>query len=273
MTFLELRNTTYKLIDEYQKEKIAYSYLINKFSNKSKIELISSDQLKIDFNIKEYMNDLYKYLNGQPIQKVVGSIKLANIDINLDFNVLIPRLETEEFIYNILNKLKGNEKILDLCCGSGFIGLALKKAMPKLNITLSDIDDQAILQTIKNAKLNKLNVKIIKSDLFENITEKFDVIICNPPYINIRNFLNEEVTQHEPHIALFAKDKGLFFYKKIIMKLHKYLNDPKLFLIGFEIGEDQGLLVSQLLEQQKFNSEIVKDISHKNRFIFSNKIF
>jgi release factor glutamine methyltransferase len=271
MTFLELRKTTLQLIKKFGKEDIAYSFLINKFSNKNKIELIGADYEDIDFDIDLYMKNLNEYLNGKPIQKVVGEIKLANIRINLDFNVLIPRLETEELIMKVISKLQGNEKVLDLCCGSGFIGLALKKAKTNLEVTLSDIDQDAILQTKKNSELNNLDVKVIHSNLFENINETFDVIVCNPPYIKKDKILDNEVINYEPSHSLFAEKNGLFFYEKIISELNNHFSNKNKNLIAFEIGEHQAKDVCNLLKQQGFTTQVFKDITNKNRFVFGIK--
>ena len=266
MTFLKLRNLTFKKINEHSKEINAYFFLVEKHSRKSKKELITSDFEEIDFNLEDYFSDLKEYLSGKPIQKIINNLIICNTKINLDYKVLIPRLETEEFIEIIANKLNGNEKILDLCSGSGVIGLALKNKYKNLDMTLSDIDDEAIMQIKKNARLNNLKVKIIKSDLFENIKEKYDVIICNPPYINENMQLDNSVLDYEPHHALFAIDDGLYFYKKIIKELKNYLNDSNSWFC-FEIGEKQGSQILNFLKKENMQGKVIQDITNKDRFI------
>lgn len=199
-----------------------------------------------------------------PIQYIMGYIEYANVRINLNHKVLIPRYETEELIYLIANNyLKDNMKVLDLCCGSGFIGLALKKNNNTIDLTMSDIDPEAIKQTKENAKINFMQIegiKIIQSDCFENIKEKFDIIVSNPPYIayNDKDARSESL-KHEPEQAIFAPNQGWYFYEKILNEVHNYLN--KNGILFFEINPKH-------IDKWKNieNCKIIKDMSGKNRF-------
>ena len=271
MTFLELRNLTYKFIKEQKKEEIAFFYLIQKYSKLGKRTLINLDNSEIDFDFKTYKKDLDLYLKGKPIKKIIGYINIFNVKISLKYNVLIPRLETEELIDYLIKHLKGNERVLDLCCGSGVIGLVLKNAHPNTSVFMSDIDDNSIKQSKMNAKINNLDVKIIKSDLFENIKDKFDVIICNPPYINKSDILDESVLKYEPYNSLFADNSGLEFYDRIIPKIKEYLIDPEKYFIAFEIGENQDEYIANKLKNEGFNSIIMSDLNNMKRFIISKK--
>ena len=150
---------------------------------------------------------------GEPIQKIIGFIHFDDVKIFVNRKVLIPRYETEEVVHEALKYIKGTSRVLDLCTGSGYIGLTIKKKA-QAEVVMSDIDEEAIIQSNENADYNNLDVEIIKSDLFENIEGKFDVIVSNPPYIPTGNELSKSVTEHEPHHALFAGEDGNELYEK-----------------------------------------------------------
>ncbi|MGL4251924.1 MAG: HemK family protein methyltransferase, partial [Metamycoplasmataceae bacterium] len=143
---------------------------------------------------------------GMPVQKIIGYVEMSNVKIKVNKKVLIPRYETEELI-EIAKELiiKNNYiRILDLCSGTGFIGIALKKWNANLDIVCSDIDRNAISQSKINAKLNNVDVKIIKSNIFEKISSEFDLIISNPPYIDRseKDSMSKSVLWFEPKKAL-----------------------------------------------------------------------
>ncbi|MCY2902877.1 peptide chain release factor N(5)-glutamine methyltransferase [Mycoplasmopsis arginini] len=193
-----------------------------------------------------------------PVQKIIGYQTMQNVHIDIRYDVLIPRYETEEVIIEAYKYINKDSKVLDLCCGSGFIGLAINKNI-KCNVTLSDISNQAIKQTKLNIKINKLeNCKVIKSNLFKKIKEKFDLIVSNPPYLNKNNIFANSL-KWEPKKALFAKDSGLFFYKKITNDSIYYLK-PNGHLI-LEIDE----FSKKWLEENYPNTTFIKDINKKNR--------
>ncbi|WP_322900323.1 peptide chain release factor N(5)-glutamine methyltransferase [Mycoplasmopsis felis] len=207
---------------------------------------------------------------SMPVQKIIGYIEMANVIIDISQNVLIPRYETEELIYEIFNNYpkEANLKIFDLCTGSGFIGLALKKHFINSEVTMSDISNDSIIQSRINKLKNNLSVKIIQSDLFENINDTYDFIVCNPPYISFNEKLDKSVIDFEPYNALFAENDGLYFYEKIIKEAKQYLTkEGKIF---FEINPKH----INWWNQQKNNYEIkiIKDINKKDRIvIFSYK--
>jgi release factor glutamine methyltransferase len=188
-------------------------------------------------------------------------------------SVLIPRFETEELVENtikLINAKYGNKKIdiLDLCTGSGAIGLRLKKEYPEDNITLSDISGKALVVASKNSEDLNLPVNIVNSDLFDKIDGKFDVIISNPPYIKDDEEIEDIVRDNEPHIALYGGPDGLDFYDRILKDIKNYLKDD--FIIAFEIGETQKQDVYNLAHKYLDNIEVLskKDASDKDRMIF-----
>ncbi|MEA4134232.1 peptide chain release factor N(5)-glutamine methyltransferase [Mycoplasma sp. 2704] len=207
--------------------------------------------------------ELEQLQKGMPVQKIMGYVELADVTIDVSKKVLIPRYETEELVIlvNSENK-KQNLDVLDLCTGSGFIAIALKKANPTWNITASDIDSEAIEQTKINAQKNDVTINIIQSDMFENINQKFDLIVSNPPYIQETEILDKSVTDWEPLHALYAKDDGFYFYDLIINNAENYLKPGG--KIYFEINPFHIKYWEKL--QEKYKITIHKDMSSKNRF-------
>ncbi len=212
-----------------------------------------------------------KLKKGVPVQYIVGNVDFYNVNLLVNENVLIPRFETELLVEKIVNYCKKyfNKKIdiLDLATGSGAIGITLKKNLD-CNVIGSDISKNALEVASLNALRNDADVKFIASDLFENIKGKFDVLISNPPYVSKDEKIDEIVKNNEPHIALYADDCGLYFYKKILEKANLYLNDK--FIIAFEIGVNQGEAVSNLGHKYFPNSkvEVEKDLTGRDRFVF-----
>ena len=200
---------------------------------------------------------------GVPIQKIIGFIDFDNIKINVNRKVLIPRYETQEVVNKALEFIKEGNRVLDLCTGSGYIGLTIKQKCDSCDVVLSDIENEAVIQSTENAKNNKLDVKIIRSDLFNDITGKFDVIVSNPRYIPNANILSDSVIGYDPKVALFGGVDGNDFYKKIIKDAGNYLNENG--VLVFEISDDN----YEFIKTEGFT--ILKDINGKHRIAF--KVF
>ncbi|VEU75411.1 protoporphyrinogen oxidase [Mycoplasmopsis maculosa] len=209
--------------------------------------------------------DEIKKLNmNMPIQLIMGYVEFLNTRINLNYNVLIPRYETEEMVDLVLKKyIKNNMKILDLCTGSGFIAISLKKNNNTLDLTASDIDSNAIKQTKENAELNlgkNHDIKIIQSDLFKDIKGKYDIIISNPPYVAYDDKdAQSESLKFEPEHAIFAPKEGWYFYEKILEEAPIFLNKNGLLI--FEINPKHKNIWKNIK-----NSTLLKDINDKYRF-------
>ena len=209
--------------------------------------------------------------NNKPIQYITNSVNFYGIDLYVDENVLIPRFETEELVENTIKLLKdrnNNPNILDLCCGSGAIGIALKSKLNNSRVTMSDISANALSVAKKNRDKYNLDINIIESDLFNNINDKFDCIISNPPYIKNNEEIEDIVKNNEPSIALYGGIDGLDYYERILKDINNYLNDT--FLIAFEIGQTQGAAVKELALKYLNNIEveIKKDLSGRDRMVF-----
>ena len=233
--------------------------------NKNKYEILLLEKRR--YNLKEPISfrEKYKLWRDYPIQKIIGYIEMANVKIKVNKKVLIPRYETEELILLAIKLIKENGKyhnILDLCCGSGFIGIALKKAFPSLNILQSDISNAAIKQTLINLKINNLKNNVIKSNMFHNIYQKFDVIISNPPYLlkNDKKNMTKSVLKYEPQKALFAQEEGMFFYYQIEKNLSKYLNKNGLIILEINPINYKWFI------DNKYH--VINDINNKKRFAY-----
>jgi len=209
---------------------------------------------------------------NEPLQYIIGSVDFFDCHFKVDKSVLIPRHETEilvDKIAGIISKddLEG-KALLDLCCGSGCIGISLKKKFPMLNISLSDISEDAVKLAKENAKINNVDVNFFVGDFFAPLKDrKFDYIICNPPYISNSEYsdLEKEVKNFEPKLALVAGDDGLEFYKKLSNELYLHLNKSS--KAWFEIGYLQAEPVKSLfLDTHWKKKEIEKDYSLHDRF-------
>lgn len=210
--------------------------------------------------------------NGEPVQYIVGNVDFYGYKINVNKNVLIPRFETEELVFKTINLIKKNLnkniKVLDIGTGSGCISIALKKEIPGLDITAVDISEDALVVAKNNALENNCEINFIKSDLFNNIDDKYDLIISNPPYISYDEQIMDIVKKNEPHLALYAKNNGLYFYEEIIENSSNYLNDKN--IIAFEIGYLQANEIKKMAHKYYPNSNIIieKDMQEKDRFVF-----
>ena len=209
---------------------------------------------------------------GEPVQYIIGDVDFYGNILKVNKNVLIPRRETEELVEKTTNYikkyLKDNISIIDIGTGSGCIPISLKKLLPNTNITAVDISSDALEIATDNASSNNVDITFLQSDVFSNVTNKYDCIISNPPYIRYDEEIMDVVKNNEPHLALFAEDNGLYFYKKIITESDKYLNDK--FIIAFEIGEEQGQDIINIAKEKYPNAKVLleKDLQHFDRFIF-----
>lgn len=185
---------------------------------------------------------------GKPINKIVKRAYFYGRKFYINKNVLAPRCETERVVdyaleeIQTLQKQKGKNgivKVLDLCTGSGIIGITIKKQNALAEVTLADISKKALKVADINAKKLNVDVEIVKSDMFANIYNKYDVIVCNPPYITQEAYKNlpKSVKNYDPKKALLGGQDGLDFYRILRDKASDYLLDGG--VIVCEIGYDQ----------------------------------
>lgn len=203
-----------------------------------------------------------------PLQYITGEQEFMGLTFHVNSNVLIPRQDTETLVEEALKLVKPDMKVLDMCTGSGCIIISMLHKCHYIEGTGSDISKQAINVAKENAKLNNVAVNFERSDLFENLSEKYDMIVSNPPYIrtDVIPTLMPEVSQFEPIGALDGMEDGLYFYRKIIKECKTHLNENGYIL--FEIGNDQGKDVSDMLTYAGFsNVRVVKDLAHNDRVV------
>lgn len=204
-------------------------------------------------------------IKGKPLSYVLGNADFYGYEIKVDERVLIPRPETEELVSEVLKVVKNTDKVLDLCTGSGAIALVINKKSGA-SVTATDISEAALEVAKENFKQFDAAVETRLIDLYGDLSEKFDIIVSNPPYIKTEEIdtLDKEVKDYEPRIALDGGEDGLDFYRRICEGAKHRLNEHgKLFL---EAGYGEAEEIKKMLEND-FNVEIIKDISGIDRII------
>ena len=274
MTLVKYRNyffTILKSIIEQNEIEEVFFWIIDHYCGISRMDYILNPDLKLSNHQKEnLMNAVSLLKTNMPIQYVLGESEFMNLKFNLNYNVLIPRPETEELVSWVIKDNNHNKTILDIGTGSGCIAIALAKFIKNSRVTAWDIDEKILSVAEKNASKNKVKVLFELKDITTiKSNNKFDLIISNPPYIcdSEKLGMQNNVLLFEPHLALFVNDNDpLFFYLKIIDFAKSNLNDNgKIFL---EINENQSIGVVKLLNNAGFyDIELKKDFRLKNRMI------
>lgn len=214
---------------------------------------------------------------GRPVQYITGVEEFYGRTFAVDESVLIPRPETEELILGTIErmtKLFGSQasvKLADIGTGSSAIATTMKLEWPQAAVTATDISQQALEKAKQNAANLQADINFCLGDLTEPISsEKWDVILSNPPYIAFdeMEIMSDVVVEHEPHSALFAEENGLILYRKLAEQLPPLMNKPA--LIGLEIGYKQGATVASYFQKHFPQAivEVVQDINGKDRIIF-----
>ena len=252
------------------KSRLLMQYVLNA----SRQYIIVNDKEELNkLKEKQYFDAIKLLKSGVPIEHITHQKEFMKLNFFVDNNVLIPRQDTEilvEEVIKIAKKIKA-KNILDLCTGSGAIGISLAKYLPETKIVATDISNDALNIARKNAVINNVQNQMIfiNSDLFRNLeTQKFDIIVSNPPYIktNVIEKLDIQV-KNEPNIALDGGEDGLDFYRKIIKESYQYLkyNGYLCLEIGFDQKDD---VVNILNETENFkNIYCKKDLGDNDRVI------
>lgn len=238
---------------------------MREFNENLALELTEEDEQKYFQLINKHIKD------DTPLSHLVGFEYFYDRKFKVTSDVLSPRMETEELVYKVIDYIRKNNltniKILDLCTGSGIIGITLKKELEEFDVKIlaSDISSRALTVAKENASSLEADISFVESDLFSNIQDKFDIIVSNPPYIahDDKKTIKENVLNYDPHLALFADEEGMYFYRNIIEKSRSYLNEKG--IMFFEIGYDQKEKIITLGENNKFETVIYKDINGRDR--------
>ncbi len=248
------------ITEESEAEWIVSIVLNIKRSSLNSNALVSVEDVK---RINDIVNERVK---GTPLWYILGSVNFYGYDFKVNKNVLIPRPETEELVDLIIKENNGGS-VLDLCTGSGAIGVSLALSN-KFSVLASDISPLALETATLNAKRLNANVAFVLSDLFENINSKFDIIVSNPPYLSKNDMQNlQKEVKCEPSLALYGGEDGLDFYKNIINNAYKYLNKGG--LLYLEIGINQAKDIENIVNSvSKYaNFKVIKDIQGIERII------
>lgn len=255
---------------------------------------------------KAYFELIAKRASRIPLQHITGKQAFMGFDFKVNPDVLIPRPETEVLVTEAAKLLREERKtvagqrrqsrgglfkifstpptqeVLDLCCGSGAIGISLAKICEDISVTATDISDAALALAKENAKANRTEIEFLQGDLFEALRDtgkgkrvrSYDLIISNPPYIrtNLIALLQEEVKDHEPLQALDGGKDGLDYYRRIVADAHLYLKEGGWLM--FEIGNDQGEdLRKMIMETERFTTpEVIRDLAGRDRVVKCRKV-
>lgn len=246
--------------------------LAEKKLNLSKEVILSHGDNEIDVDKYEMLEPyLDKIIEGIPVQYLVNEQEFYGLKFFVNENVLIPQPDTEIIVEEALNIISDGDRVLDLCTGSGVIGVTIANKKNAI-VVASDISKKALEVAKINAdNLGDSKVTLVESDLFENIEGKFNVIVSNPPYIkkDVIRTLSKEV-QNEPIIALDGGIDGLDFYKKIVEEALNYLEDGGYLLL--EIGYDQKEEVLNLVINKNYKDiRVRKDLSNNDRVVIMQK--
>lgn len=212
----------------------------------------------------------------RPIQYILGKAHFCDLEFGVDENVLIPRPETEELVYWILNEVQQRTrqeglKILDIGTGSGCIAISLAINLPNAKVYALDISKKALQIAQQNAVDNEVDIVFLEADILsmEGFKDKFDVIVSNPPYVREleKKEMKNNVLEHEPGLALFVSDGDpLIFYKKITLFALNHLKTGG--MLFFEINQYLGEEMKQLLEAGNFSEiELRKDMYGNDRML------
>lgn len=255
--------------DAFLIARILLQYVLKK--NRNEIIANLGENISLEQQ-KKYEMAIKKVVEGVPMQYIVKEQEFMGLSFCVDENVLIPQPDTEILVEEVLNIAKAKEKveILDMCTGSGCIGISLAYYLKEAKLTLSDISVKALEIAKKNTKKNNVleKTKFIETNMFEKIEESYDIIVSNPPYIasKIIPTLAKQV-QNEPHLALDGGKDGLNFYRILIEQSPKYLKEQG--SLCMEIGYDQKERVVNLAKQSNLYKKIEakKDLAGNDRVV------
>ena len=236
--------------------------------------LLNRDQKEEGPLVEKYLDLIYERSTHKPVQHIIGSQEFMGLEFFVNEDVLIPRQDTELLVEETIKIAKeknhNNIKILDMCTGSGCIAISLSKFLENAQITGVDISTKALRIANKNAINNETECEFIQSDLFQNINEKFGIIVSNPPYIKREeiNKLMLEVRDYEPINALDGGEDGLLFYRIISKDAINHLVNGGYLL--FEIGFDEAETVMEILRSNGYKDiKLLKDLAGLDRVILA----
>mgnify|MGYP004467398721 FL=1 len=247
--------------------------------------LMRSDAVVPDDKAEEYLGRLKRRAGREPVQYIEETAPFMGFDFYVNEHVLIPRMDTEILVSEAIKRARimfsqrqhdVNFRILDMCTGSGCIAqstyLLLKNEGCTVEVDAVDISEKALEVAGINASRLGAQVKLIRGNLFENVDNKYSMILSNPPYIrtDVIADLEPEVREHEPMLALDGTADGLYFYREITDKAWEYLENNGILM--YEIGYDQALEVSDMLRQKGYTDiAVIKDFAGLDRVVAAKR--
>jgi release factor glutamine methyltransferase len=248
-------------------------------------DLLQKPYVEILINLQQHVSEseilrlhfkLKRIVAKEPIQYVLGYSWFMGKRFEVNPSVLIPRPETEELVSQIIQCIKHrkNGRLIDLGTGSGCIPIVIKDKLPNWQISAVDISDDALIVAERNANTHLVQVDFYRDDILNmsNVLGVFDVIVSNPPYVLMsdQTQMQKHVLDHEPHLALFVPDSDpCLFYRRIVEWADDHLSAQG--LIAFEVHEKYASFVAEILANDGFDVEIVKDLQDKDRFVFGTR--
>ena len=267
-----------QLFSDFEEELIrqgeeaeSLSFVYRSLKNLSFTDFVFALQQEVTEEEEVFVKEIFQQLaTHKPAQYIIGQADFYGMQLKVDERVLIPRPETEELVELILaENPETNLSVLDIGTGSGAIALALAKNRPDWSVTAADISQDALDLASENAKNQKFNIFFKKSDCFAEISEKYDIIVSNPPYISREDEseVGLNVLYSEPHLALFAAEDGLAIYRRIAEDAKDYLKDGgKIYLeIGYKQGQSVPELFSKHLPEKRVRT--LKDQFGQDRMV------
>ena len=259
---------------------ILFDIFVQHLADWNQVELRKAMDQEVEQKyVEELQNIINELKTGKPYQQILGETEFYGLKFFVDEHVLIPRPETEELLELAIERIKAGSrksevfKILDIGTGSGIIPIVLKKYFPEAKISAIDFSENALKTAQRNADLHQVEIKFIHQDyLQENLTEVYDFIISNPPYIGIEeeDEIAYSVKEFEPQMALFSPtSNALIFYEKIANDCKNHLTENG--LVFLEINQKLGKETLELFTDVLSEVELMKDLSGNERFVWGRK--
>ncbi|SFF86631.1 peptide chain release factor N(5)-glutamine methyltransferase [Streptococcus equinus] len=271
MNYAETISQLEKLLQEIGEDPENLAYVFRELKGWSLLDFILHQNKDVSAQDQALIEDIMSQLKEhRSPQYITGKAYFRDLELAVDERVLIPRPETEELVDLVLKEnSKADLQILDIGTGSGAIAISLKSARPDWHVTASDISLEALQLAKENSERNQASLDFIESDVFNQISGKFDVIISNPPYIayDDEDEVGVNVLASEPHLALFADEDGFAIYRRIIEGASSHLteNGKLYFEIGYKQGDGMRRLLAQHFPEKRVR--VLQDIFGKDRMV------
>ncbi len=264
--------------------RLSAELLLSYVLDLKRIELYTQYNKVVAKEQLDRLHDLVKRAGQhEPVAYLVGKTEFYSLEMNVTPGCMIPRPETELLVQRAIEFLRtqeGNQFVCDLCTGCGCIAVAIARNSPATQIIATDISDAALSVAAQNVEKYKLQnrIRLLQGDLFEPLIpqlneDKFDLIVCNPPYVSAAEYeaLEKNIKNYEPRLALFAGEDGLDIYRRISKNVEQFLKSGAPLML--EIGFTQGQAVKELLEQTRAFAEIKieKDTHNNDRIAIAKK--